>query len=57
MLTVFAALAELERESILERQAEGIAITKQQGRMGRPAAAITPVFVSAYKLSVGKWEN
>ena len=49
MLTVFAALAELERESILERQAEGIAIAKQQGRMGRPAAAITPVFESAYK--------
>ncbi len=49
MLTVFAALAELERESIFERQAEGIAIAKQQGRMGRPAAAITPVFISAYK--------
>lgn len=32
MLTVFAALAELERESILQRQAEGIAIAKAQGK-------------------------
>lgn len=31
MLTVFAALAELERESILQRQAEGIAIAKANG--------------------------
>lgn len=29
MLTVFAALAELERETILQRQREGIAIAKQ----------------------------
>jgi DNA invertase Pin-like site-specific DNA recombinase len=32
MLTVFAALAELERETILQRQREGIAIAKQQGK-------------------------
>lgn len=31
MLTVFAAIAELERESILERQREGIAIAKAKG--------------------------
>ena len=31
MLTVFAAVAELEREYILQRQCEGIAIAKQQG--------------------------
>ena len=31
MLTVFAALAELERENILERQREGIAIAKKNG--------------------------
>lgn len=49
MLTVFAALAELERESILERQAEGIAIAKEAGRMGRPSIPITPIFESAYK--------
>ena len=31
MLTVFAAMAELERESILERQKEGIALAKEAG--------------------------
>lgn len=32
MLTVFGAVAELEREYILQRQAEGIAIAKQEGK-------------------------
>jgi len=32
MLTVFGAMAELERESILERQREGIAIAKVEGK-------------------------
>ncbi|UWG97768.1 recombinase family protein [Dehalobacter sp. DCM] len=32
MLTVFGAVAELEREYILQRQAEGIAIAKKEGR-------------------------
>lgn len=32
MLTVFAAVAELEREYILQRQREGIAIAKAQGK-------------------------
>ncbi len=32
MLTVFGALAELERENILERQREGIAIAKEQNK-------------------------
>ncbi len=36
MLSVFASLAQFEREQILLRQAEGIAIAKQEGRMGRP---------------------
>jgi len=41
MLAVFGALAELERENILERQAEGIAIAKAEGRMtGRPKKAV-----------------
>ena len=31
MLTVFGALAELEREQILQRQKEGIAIAKETG--------------------------
>lgn len=41
MLTVFAALAQLERKNILERQAEGIAVAKAEGRMtGRPKKAV-----------------
>lgn len=32
MLTVFAAVAELEREYILQRQCEGITIAKEQGK-------------------------
>lgn len=32
MLTVFGAVAELEREYILQRQMEGIAIAKQEGK-------------------------
>lgn len=31
MLTIFGAVAELEREYILQRQKEGIAIAKEQG--------------------------
>ena len=32
MLTIFGAVAELEREYILQRQREGIAVAKQQGK-------------------------
>ncbi|MDL2238143.1 recombinase family protein, partial [Christensenellaceae bacterium OttesenSCG-928-K19] len=32
MLTIFAALAEFERESILQRQREGVEIAKAQGK-------------------------
>ena len=32
MLTVFGALAELERESILERQRKGIVVAKAEGK-------------------------
>lgn len=32
VLTIFAALAELERETILQRQREGIAVAKAEGR-------------------------
>ena len=39
MLTVFAAVAELEREYILQRQREGIAIAKQGKYRGRPPKA------------------
>lgn len=41
MLTVFAAMAELERESILQRQKEGIEIAKEAGKYtGRAPIAI-----------------
>ena len=32
MLTIFAGLAQFERECILQRQAEGIAIAKAEGK-------------------------
>lgn len=38
VLTIFGAIAQLERESILQRQKEGIAIAKAQGKYtGRPS--------------------
>lgn len=40
MLTVFGAMAELERESILQRQREGIDLAMEEGRMGRPRKAL-----------------
>jgi DNA invertase Pin-like site-specific DNA recombinase len=46
MLTVMAAVAEFEREIMLERQREGIAKAKRDGRMGRPTA-LTPDTVAA----------
>ena len=35
MLTIFAAFAQLERESIRERQMEGIALAKAAGRYAK----------------------
>jgi len=41
MLTIFAAMAELERGYILERQAEGIALAKREGKYkGRAPIAV-----------------
>lgn len=55
MLTVFAALAELERENILQRQAEGIAIAKKQGKYkGRQAIKIDE---SLFKSVCRRWRN
>lgn len=43
MLTIFGAVAELEREYILQRQREGIVIAKQQGKYrGRKLLANPP---------------
>lgn len=55
MLTVFAALAELERETILQRQREGIAIAKQQGKYkGRKPL---PFNEDKFRTECKKWRN
>ena len=55
MLTVFGAMAELERESILERQREGIAIAKEQGLYkGKPKMEIDEV---RFRAVVSDWRE
>lgn len=50
MLTMMGAIATFEREVMLERQREGIAIAKAEGKYkGRKKIEITPEFVEAYK--------
>ena len=55
MLTVFAAIAELDRETILANQKEGIAIAKAQGKYkGRvPIKFDKELFIQEYK----RWKN
>ena len=53
MLSVFASLAQFEREQTLTRQAEGIAIAKQEGRMGRPAVEPCKDFAEIVK----EWQS
>lgn len=48
-LVMFAALAQLERESILERQAEGIAIAKAQGKYKGRKPKELPDFLGVYE--------
>ena len=53
MLTVFGAVAELEREYILQRQREGIEIAKQQGRYkGRK-----PIEPANFDAVITRWKN
>lgn len=53
MLTVFAGLAQLERENILQRQREGIDLCLSEGRpYGRPSAQISDTFAANYH----KWK-
>lgn len=55
MLTVFGAMAELERESILERQREGIAIAKAERKYkGRKPVEVNE---SAFRAVCAKWRN
>ncbi|TCL58887.1 DNA invertase Pin-like site-specific DNA recombinase [Kineothrix alysoides] len=51
MLTVFGAVAELEREYILQRQQEGIAIAKEQGKYKGRKPMVHPEFDQV----VSKW--
>ncbi|MEH7051406.1 recombinase family protein [Bacillus pseudomycoides] len=49
-LTILSAFAEKERIDIKQRQAEGIALARKQGkRLGRPPVEITEEFTDAYK--------
>lgn len=53
MLTVFGAMAELERESILERQREGIAIAKAEHKYkGRKPVEINEI---AFRAVCTRW--
>lgn len=48
--TIFGALYELERDSIKQRQLEGIAVAKEKGVMfGRPSIKIDDIFMREYK--------
>lgn len=52
MLTIFGAVGELEREYILQRQQEGIAIAKEQGKYkGRK-----PIAHPDFNRVVSKWQ-
>ena len=49
MLTMIGAIAEFERENLLERQREGIAIAKEKGMYkGRKAIEIDSKFIEQY---------
>lgn len=51
VLTVFGALYELERESIKQRQREGIEVAKANGtQFGRPKIEISQQFIQEYKI-------
>lgn len=50
MLTIFGAVAELEREYILQRQAEGIAIAKAQGVYKGRQHIVRPEFEQVVRL-------
>ena len=50
MLTIFGAVAELERDYILQRQSEGIAIAKEQGVYKGRQPIVRPEFEQIVKL-------
>lgn len=53
-LTILSAFAEKERNDIKQRQAEGIALAKKQGKqLGKPPVKITDQFMKAYQ----EWQS
>ena len=55
MMTIFGAMAELERDSILQRQAEGIAVAKEQGKYkGRQPIQIDEAL---FRSTVAEWRQ
>lgn len=55
MLTIFAGLAQFEREQLLQRQAEGIAIAKQEGKYkGRKPISVDE---AAFKTVYNEWKG
>lgn len=52
MVTIIGAMAEFEREMILERQREGIAIAKAKGKFAKPKIKINKEFKELYD----KWK-
>jgi len=54
MLTVFGAVASLERESLLVRQAEGIALAKAQGKYKGRKRIECPNFTKVYNQWMAK---
>lgn len=49
MLTMLGAINEFERNNLLERQAEGIAIAKAKGKYkGRKKKEVSPAFIEGY---------
>ena len=53
MLTIFGAVAELEREYILQRQREGIEIAKKQGKYKGRQSAVHDIS----KETIKKWQS
>lgn len=50
VLTIFGAVAQLEREYLLERQREGIAIAKEQGKYKGRSPIVRPEFETVVAL-------
>ncbi|MEB0015066.1 recombinase family protein, partial [Glaciimonas sp. Cout2] len=54
MLTVLAAIAQLERKTIRERQAEGIAIAKRDGKYEKsPKLALDQIAQARERIDAG----